>query len=216
MWCNDPWPLCATSLSTLLAHKWPGCANTIILQCLWITCEDMLTALHPRTTPHRRRLHPGQPARKFKFKWHLHLSSTALDANRPSAAAAGATAGAAAAAATAASLSVFSLAATRSFKSAVESCLATFHRCFTPLAHQQNQHNSTLSSRLLRRSAAWRSILFFFMASPTGCSDLGKQICAWQSMPGAKSSAAPSNLWARLPTRPTLMEIWHPVRPPFG
>ena len=65
MWCNDPWPLCATSLSTLLAHKWPGCANTIIL-CLWITCEHMLTALHPRTTPHRRQLHPGQPARKFK------------------------------------------------------------------------------------------------------------------------------------------------------
>ena len=41
-----------------------------------------------------------------------------------------------------------------------------------------HQHNPTLSSRLLRRSAAWRSILFFFIASPTGCSDLGKEICA--------------------------------------
>ena len=34
MSCNNPWPVCATSLSTLLAHKWPGCANTVILQCL--------------------------------------------------------------------------------------------------------------------------------------------------------------------------------------
>ena len=44
-----------------------------------------------------------------------------------------------AAAATAASASAFSLAATRSFKSEVESCLAAFHTCFTPLAHQLRQ-----------------------------------------------------------------------------
>ena len=55
-------------------------------------------------------------------------------------------------------------------KSAVESCLAA-----------SIQHNLHLEQPTLASICRLASILFFFMALPTGCSHLCKQICAWQA-----------------------------------